>query len=250
MRVLLFILVGLVLSSCSSHVSGMQSPVSHDYGSIDWMPLTQDTEQLFISGPGNSLAVENDPNTTPEEYLERLSRLPEDARSGNFDRLRVGLRLRGRDDAAWNTGARLQLAYAEQPARTLVDLRIDDLRRAGDQMELSNLPAVEPARVLVLRLLPGEGPDASRLEVGTTPGRVPYGGWRAVSGGEELGGAIVFDTRYVREVALGEIVQSGMHRVAEAGPAFLTLFGLVVGGLSGAALLLWRIPGRKVADGR
>lgn len=226
----------------------MQSPVPHDYGSIDWVPLTEEVEQSFITGPGNSAAVENDPGTTPQEYLERLSRLPEDARSGDLQRLRVGLRLSGRDDAAWNTGARLQLAYAG--AQRLADISLDDLPRSGERIEILNLPEIEPGRELVLRLIPGNGPDAQRLQFGLTPGRAPYGGWRAASGDEELRGAIVFDTRYVRDVAVGDIVQAGADRVADAGLVFLALFGLIIGGLFAIALLLWRMPGRRVVNGR
>jgi hypothetical protein len=226
----------------------MQSPVLHDYGSTNWLPLTAEVEQSFISGPGNSAAIENDPGTTPEEYLERLSRLPEDARGGSLQRLRVGLRLSGRDDAAWDTNARLQLAYAD--ARPLVDISIDDLPRSGERVEIPDLPEIEPGRELVLRLIAGNGPDAGRLQVGMTPGRAPYGGWRAVSGDEELSGAIVFDTRYTRSVAVGDIVRAGTDRVADAGPLFLALFGLTVGGLFAGAVLLWRMPGRRAAGGR
>lgn len=240
--------IGLVLSGCSAQVTGMQSPVLHDYGLIDWIPLDREIEQSFISGPGYSAVIENDPGTTPEEYLQRLSQLPEDARSADLERLRVGLRLSGRDDAAWNTGARLQLAYSD--AQSLVDIPIDDLPRSGERVELLDLPDVEPGRELVLRIIPGSGPDAQRLQVGLTPGRAPYGGWPAVSGDEELGGAIVFDTRYERDVVISEIVRAGADRVADAGVVFLTLFGLLTGGLFGGALLLWHMPGRRVVDGR
>ena len=226
----------------------MQSPVPHDYGSIDWVPLAEEVEQSFITGPGNSAAIENDPSTTPEDYLERLSQLPEDARRGDLERLRVGLRLSGRNDMAWSTGARLQLAYAD--ARPLADISIDDLPRSGERVEIQDLPEIEPGRELVLRLIPGNGADAQRLQVGLTPGRAPYGGWRAVSGDEELRGAIVFDTRYVRDVAAGEIIGAGAERVAGAGVAFLAIFGLTVTGLLGGALLLWRMPRGRVVNGR
>lgn len=244
----MLVAIGLVLSGCSAHVSGMQSPVLHDYGSIDWVPLTEEVEQSFVTGTGNSAAIENDPGTTPVEYLERQSQLPEDARSGDLQRLRVGLRLSGRDDAAWDTGARLQLAYAD--AQPLVDISIDVLPHSGERVEILELPEIEPGRELVLRLIPGSGPDAHRLQVGLTPGRAPYGGWRAVSGDEDLTGAIVFDTRYMRDVAVGDIVQAGIDRVADAGAVFLVLFGLTTGGLFAGALLLWRMPGRRAVDGR
>ena len=248
MRALLLVAIGFVLSGCSVQVAGMQSPVLHDYGSIDWIPLDREIEQSFITGPGNSAAVQNDPGTTPGEYLERLSQLPEDARSGDLERLRVGLRLSGQNDMAWDTGARLQLLYPE--GQPLVDVSVDELRGSGESVEIRELPEIESGRVMLLRLIPGAGPDAQRLQVGLTPNRAPYGGWRAVGDGEELQGAIVFDTRYVRDVAVGEVIGAGANRVAGTGVAFLAIFGLTVAGLIGSALLLWRMPGRRVVDGR
>lgn len=240
----MLIVAGLLLSGCSAQVTGMQSPVLHDYGSIDWIPLDREIEQSFITGPGYSAVIENDPGTTPEEYLERLAQLPEDARNGELKQLRLGLRLSGRNDMAWNTGARLQLSYLE--GQPVAEVSVDQLPRSGERVEVQDLPEIEPGRVMLVRLIPGDGPDAQRLQAGLTPNRAPYGGWRAVSNGQELPGALVFDTRYVRDVAVGEIVRAGATRVANAGPTFLAVFGLTVCGLLGSALLLWR----KAPDGR
>lgn len=244
----MLIVVGLLLSGCSAQVAGMQSPAPHDYGSIDWIPLDREIEQSFITGPGYSAVIENDPGTTSDEYLERLTELPEDARSGDLERLRLGLRLSGRNDMAWNTGARLELSYAD--GQLVAELAVDDLPRSGERVDILDLPAIESGQVMLMLLVPGDGPDAQRLQVGLTPNRAPYGGWRAVSAGQELQGAIVFDTRYVRDVAAGAIVSAGVNRVADAGAVFLTVFGLTVTGLLGSALWLWQLSRRKTADGR
>lgn len=248
MKAIMLIVVALLLSGCSAQVAGMQSPVLHDYGSIDWIPVTQEIEQRFIAGSGNSAAVQNDPGTTPGEYQARLSQLPEDARGGTLRRLRLGLRLSGRNDAAWNTGARLQLAYDD--GQPFLDVSVDTLPRSGERVEIDSLPRIEPGGVVVIRLLPGEGPDAARLRMGFTPWRAPHGGWRASTNTEEMRGAMVFDTRYERDVAALEIAEAALSRVSQSGSAFLGLFGLMVGSLIGAIVVLWRMPSRVGVDGR
>lgn len=257
MRALFVILIGCLLAGCSAQISGMQSPVLHDHGSINWLPLNRSVEQTFITGPGYSAAIENDAGTTPAEYLERLGDLPEDARTGDLNRLRVGLRLSGRDDAAWSTGARIQLAYSDDLAgrlpdefTPLLDLAVDALPRSGDRVVIDDLPEIEPGRIAALRLVPGDGPDAGRLQVGFTPYRAPYGGWQAVLGEDELNGAIVYDTRYQTDVAIGEVIDAGWQRFRDAGVIFLTLYTLAIGTLTVGCLLLLRKPRMRTSDGR
>lgn len=248
MRAVVLIATALLLSGCSAQVAGMQSPVPHDYGTIDWISVTQQFEQTFIAGPGNSAAIQNDPGTTPEEYQSRLAQLPDDARFGALRRLRVGLRLSGRNDAAWHTGASLEVAY--QDGEPLMDLIVDTLPRSGEKVEIVNLPEIAPGSAIVIRLIPGSGPDAGRLQMGFTPWRAPHGGWNAVGENEEMRGAMVFDTLYERDVALVGILESGVNRIADSGASFLAVFGAVIVTLLGSIVLLWRLPSRTGIDGR
>lgn len=248
MKPLLLIALAILLPGCSAQVAGMQSPVLHDYGTVDWIPVTQDIEQAFISGPGTSAAVQNDPGTTPEEYQARLAGLPEDARSGELQRIRVGLRLAEGNDMAWNTGSRLRIGY--QGAEPLLDVAVDELPRSGDYVEITDLPDVETGEILVLQLSPGDGPDAARLQVGFTPWRAPFGGWRAESNGEEMRGAIVFDTRYERDVDASGILAAAIDRISGSGAPFLVAFGLSVTGLLSSILFVWRLPQGKKSNGR
>ena len=255
-RAVFVLLCALLLGGCSAQVAGMQSPVLHDYGAIEWIPLTSEHRQAFISGPGNSAAIQNDATTTPQEYLARQATLPADARHGTLDRLEIGLRVADQEHGEWHTGARIELAYADEvdglnpggPA--LLDTVVDDLPRAGDRVVLDGLPELESGRVVVIRLVPGDGVDSDRLEVAITPHRAPYGGWRSVVDDEFQRGAIVFQTVYERDVALGEVVDAGIARVSDAGVVFVVLYALAMGGLAVLAMILWRRPVRRGADGR
>lgn len=117
----------LLTSACSATVTGFSSPLAHDYGSVQWLPLTEQVEQVFITGPGYADAVANDARTTPAQLQSRWLELPQDARTGDLTELRIGLRL-AEDGAeargAWDTGAQVQLV--EQPA---ADLRFPEGQR-------------------------------------------------------------------------------------------------------------------------
>jgi hypothetical protein len=106
-------LIALVVAGgCSARVSGFSSPVAHDYAAVSWRPLAAAVQQPFVAGPGYAAALHDDPTTTPAELQRRMAALPRDAREGELDELRLGLRLAGeaRDAAgAWDTGARVRL---------------------------------------------------------------------------------------------------------------------------------------------
>lgn len=231
MRLALVAILALLLSGCSAQVTGMQSPVLHDYGTIDWIPVDREIRQPFITGSGYSATIDNDPATTPEEFLERNAALPDDAREGRLDRVRIGLRLSGREDTGWDTGARVQIRAVDGEGGAVVDVAVDELARSGDRVFLTDLPDIPSGSVFEIVVLPGSGPDSDRLQLGITPHRAPYGGWRASTGGDELRGAMVFGTRYERDVALGEVFDEGISRIGNAGIAFLLLYGVAFGGL-------------------
>jgi hypothetical protein len=248
---------GMLLSACSAQVSGMQSPVLHDYGPIEWIPLDRQFDQALISGPGYSAAVENDPRTTPEQYLERHAELPEDARHGDLNRLRVGVRMTDGESGMWQTGARLQILYSDFPetevtqvSAPIVDVAVDDLPRDGDRVVLTDIDQVESGRAIVLRIIPGTGPDSHRLQLGISPERAPYGGWRATANGEIQRGALVFDTRYERDVDLRDAARVAWRRMTGEGSGFLTAYGILVGVLATTGVVVWRAPGRNGTHGR
>lgn len=127
MSTLLILLTILITSACTASVSGFTSPLAHDYGIVQWLPLTETVEQGFVSGPGYADAVANDARTTPAQFQKRLQELPEDARMGELTELRVGLRLMAEGAearGAWDTGARLQIIPAPQ-----LDLRFPERQR-------------------------------------------------------------------------------------------------------------------------
>jgi hypothetical protein len=105
-------LVALLLTACSTTVSGYSSPIAHDHAPLNWLPLDTPVEQPFVAGTGYAVAVGEDGSISPEELQARLAALPEDARSGTLDELRVGLRLDPAREGAWSSGARLQMVYA------------------------------------------------------------------------------------------------------------------------------------------
>lgn len=125
--------------------------------------------------------------------------------------------------------------YAEQ--LLLADAEADALPRAGDWVALRDLPDVRPGTAMTVTILPGAGPDASILRVGTTPGRVPYGGWPAVGLPEQ--GSLGVQARYRRDVDLGGIARSGASALragARADAGFAALLAVAVAGLAVAAV--------------
>jgi hypothetical protein len=247
-------LLGLLLAGCSVQSSGMQSPVLHDYGPVEWVVLDREMQQALIVGTGYSAAIENDQSTSPEAFLERLSALPSDATSGELVELRVGLRVTGGEDGQWTTGARIQLERLEFPGRgepeVLVQLDVDELPRARERVIIRDLPELAAGQILSVRLLPGDGVQSGLVEVGLTTSRSPYAGWKATSGGEELAGALVFETRYVRNVSVSGIVSAAWDRLAGAESGFLLLWGFVTAGLAASVIVLHRRPMKDEPDGR
>ena len=112
---------------------------------------------------------------------------------------------------------------------------------------LDSLPKFAPGDIVSVWLTPGDGPQRDQLEVAVTSHRAPYAGWRATSEDEPLIGALVFETRYQRDVAVGDVVRSGLERVASGGP-FLVLWGIASGGMLAGLVVLNRKRGE--ADGR
>lgn len=206
----------LFTPACTAQVSGYENPIAHDYGPVEWRPLTEPVEQVFVAGPGYFAAVANDPKTTPEQFQQRLAALPEDARSGDMIDIRLGLRLADDLPLEWDTGAHAELTYApeynlisdlastEQPV--LASYAIDALPRDGDWVSIDGLPDIEPGRAVVLRLIPGDGADADDLRYGITTDRAPYGGWMATDNDGDLNGSLLLRTRYERDVDVSAIV--------------------------------------------
>ncbi len=242
----------LLTTACTTQVTGYTSPIAHDYGSVEWRQLEQTVVQQFVAGPGHQAAIANDGKTTPEQLQDRLAALPEDARNGTLKEIGIGLRLEAANElqqsGVWDTGARLQIVYAE-PAQIL-DLAIDDLPRDGDWLTIEEPPAVASGHVISLRLVPGDGADASNLRYGVTPDRVPYGGWDATSeDGRNAGGALLLRTIYERDVALWPVVTdilSNLRDTARDDLLFGAAWALMIAGLLTGAGWLWRLrPERK-----
>jgi hypothetical protein len=132
--------------------------------------------------------------------------------------------------------------YAESPP--LLDRSVDTTRREGDWLVVRDLPHVPPGLVVALRLMQGTGPDAAHLRYGLTPGRVPYGGLRAVTGdGDDLRGALLVQARYERDVQVRPVVSAAVQRVRAAFRSdlpFMLGYLLALGGLGVAGARLWR----------
>jgi len=127
--------------------------------------------------------------------------------------------------------------YAGQPL--LADAAVDALPRSGDWVELRDAPDVRPGTAVAVALVPGDGPDAERLMVGTTPGRVPYGAWPA-DGLAEMG-SLGVQARYERDIDLGGIARAGgasLRDGARGDVAFAALLVVAVAGLAASALVV------------
>ncbi|RIK39251.1 MAG: hypothetical protein DCC58_15535, partial [Chloroflexi bacterium] len=235
----------LLFAGCSAVVAGYSSPLAHDYGRVAWPALGATVEQVFIAGPGTSAAIDNDATTTQEQFLARHTALPEDARSGRLDELRVGVRLADDTGVAWATGARLLLLGDD--GAVLAEYPIDSLPRTGDWLTVSDPPNPPSGAAVRLQLKPGDGPDAERLEFGLTSDRAPFGGQRAAVLGpdgerQELPGALLVWTRYERDVDLRGVLHTAgasLRGGIERDPAFglLWLGGLVTLALAGTTQL-------------
>jgi len=161
-----------------------------------------------------------------------------------------GVTLRVSDTDTYPDGARdgtandlvFRPVYAEQPL--LADAQVDALPRSGDWVAWRNTPAVRSGTTVAVSLVPAEvpshsllaRPDAPELLVGTTPGRVPYGGWPADGLAEP--GSLGVQTRYARNVDLGGITRASSHTLrvgARADVGFVALLVIAVAGLVGAA---------------
>jgi hypothetical protein len=136
-----------------------------------------------------------------------------------------------------------------------MDLAVDALPRDGDWVRVPDPPGVESRRVVSLEVVPGAGPGAGALQYGITPDRMPYGGWMATTGdGASLSGALLLQTRYDRNVALGAIAGSAtshLRSAARRDVMFAAVWVLGIVGMLGCALWLRsdRWP-KGAADGR
>jgi hypothetical protein len=236
----------MLTTACTARVTGYSSPIVHDYAVVEWHGLGKMVEQRFVAGPGHQAAIANDGKTTPEQFQERLAALPEDARQGTLQEITIGLRLEGETEqqqfGIWETGARVQVLGEDG---TLVfDVAVDGLPREDDWLRIDFPPALVPGQVVTLRIVPGTGDDAGRLQYGVTPDRAPYGGWMATNAdGSNAGGALLLRTVYERDVALGSVVGDGFSNLRDAAgddPLASTLWALALAGLLAGAGRLWR----------
>lgn len=230
-RLSLLVFAALLLGGCSVQVSGMQNPAARDWGELEWMTVNRELEQPFVVGSGHGAAIHNDALTPPREYIENLAKLPADATSGEFLELRVPLRLRGGSVGPWQTGTRLQLIPANVDLEwgdPFLDVVVDALPRTHDRVVITDLPDLQAGDVVVIRLIPGDGPHRDLLDVGITPHRAAFGGWRMTSKGEMTVGSMAFEARYMREVDSRGVVSGGLDRMGDGGAGFLTLWGIGV----------------------
>ena len=251
--------MSLLTTACTAQVSGYENPIAHDYGPVGWRPLVEPVEQVFVAGPGYFAAVANDARTTPEQFQQRLAALPEDARSGDLQGLSVGLRLPDDLPVRWNTGARVELAYAPEhdlasransTPGVLAGYEVDDLPRDGDWVRIETPPDLESGRVVRLRLIPGQGPDAGRLAYGVTVERAPYGGWMATTAAGSIAGSLLVETTYERDVDLRGIVRQGIENVRDSvgsDAPFAALYLTALLALVATGMASWRSLPRRSA---
>lgn len=252
-RIVLVTLIGLLLSGCSMQVSGMQNPAARDWGELEWMPVNRELEQPFVVGSGHGAAIHNDALTPPDEYIDNLAKLPADATSGEFLELRVPLRLRGDSVGPWETGTRLQLIPADVELEwgdPFLDVVVDTLPRTHDRVVITELPDLQAGDVVVIRLIPGDGPQRELLDVGITPHRAAFGGWRMTSKGEMTVGSMAFEARYMREVDSAGVITGGVDRMADGGAGFLTIWGVVVVAAGTGVALIGRTVRKGSSSGR
>lgn len=106
------VLLLLLAGGCSARVTGMTSPVAHDYAPEMWQPLVGELRQPFLVGPGYSAAFGHDARITPAQLITRYEELPTDAAEGELVEVRVGVRPEeGADSLA---GGRVGLRYAPE----------------------------------------------------------------------------------------------------------------------------------------
>ncbi|HEX5164397.1 MAG TPA: hypothetical protein VFV93_03290 [Thermomicrobiales bacterium] len=238
--------LALLTTACTTRVTGYSSPIVHDYAVVEWHGLGQVVEQRFVAGPGHQAAIANDGKTTPAQFEERLTALPEDARRGALEEMTIGLRLDGEGEeqqfGVWETGARVQVLGPD--GALVFDVAVDGLPREDDWLRIDFPPALVPGQEVTLRIVPGTGDDAGRLQYGVTPDRAPYGGWMATNAdGSSAGGALLLRTVYKRDVALGSVVSDGFGNLRDAAgddPLASALWALAMAGLLGGAGWLWR----------
>lgn len=172
----------------------------------------------------------------------------------------AGVALRVTSGDAYADGARddgtddlvFRPSWAEQPL--LADAAVDTLPRSGDWVVLRDVPSVQPGTAVAVSLVPVVGPlhslriqpNALYLLVGTTPGRVPYGGWPA--DGLERPGSLAVQARYERDVDLGGIARAGaaaLRAGARADLGFAALLVAAIAGLAASAVVARPRPTRE-----
>ena len=166
------------------------------------------------------------PDALGRRYTFELA-LP-DARPG------AGVTFRAATATLVEPGLIMRPLYASAPP--LLNVAMDELPRVGDWVRVDEPPSIAPGTVVTLRLLPGSRPDAPRLEFGLTPDRVPFGGWTSQGAGRT--GALLVQTRYMREVVVTEALAAGFRRLragARGDLVFLALYTVGVAGLVAGA---------------
>ncbi len=258
--------ISLSISGCSTEIAGMKAPVQHDYDVVDWLPLTGTVRQPFIVTSGYTAAVQNDPDTAPQDLIEQLKTLPAAATSGRLSELRLGVRPldgEGRETSLDGTlsiystsdlkdlleGEELNYGERENHLTLVYQANLVDLPRDGDQLVIRELPDLPPGSLGVVELVP-EG-EAPAWEFGLSRWRAPYGGWKADSD-EELSGAMLFETIYDQPVDSSGIVASGVSTIQgglnrDAGFLVAWFFLLLTVGIAGLAFV--SLPSRRRSAG-
>lgn len=249
------ILLALLISSCSIEVTGMQSPLAHDYGEIAWRPLRAPVDQRVLIAPGYTAAVANDARSDPLTLLRRLGNLPSDILSSPLQRLTIGLRPPDRLETTRPapTVEILGPFYPDGPidsanAPVLARYNTADLPREDDRLIIKDLPELAAGQLIIVRLTPAPN-QLVPWEYAITPRRKPYGGNMASIAGTELNGALVFSTVFIQDPDYHRIVSQTWERISShAGGDWLFLV-IWIGGLGlvvGIGVYRWRsVAGRS-----
>jgi hypothetical protein len=182
------LVVLLLATGCTARVTGMTSPVAHDYAVVQWQALDGEVRQPFLVGPGYSAAFENDPRTTPGQLVERYEALPADAAEGRLVELRVGARPEDAERAG--PGTRVGIRYAPERDPRFPEFVAADWPDAHVWLpELADGLVVEQTFLSPYPLLDGIVVRTATFWGDLTPGEALIG----------PAGATVFDTPYLQQ---------------------------------------------------
>lgn len=233
----------------------MQAPVPHDYGGVEWRSLIGPTLQPFVVVAGYTTVIENDPETTPGQLIERVAELPEDTQDATLDEIHV--RVRPVEGMTPDPGTALEIwtgvtvdpetgGYSLEGATLAAEIPVSTLEWDDDAAVVPDPPQAEPGSVMVIRLVPGSSAPGS-WEFAITPNRAPYGGWAASVESDELSGALAFQTIFDQPTDTSGLAGHAFDRLSDGfigDPLLLIVYGvlacLAAGGLFVA---LWR-PGK------